>query len=107
MHALHFISFSFTEVHLIRPFAATAKPNIATINALLLHGGGVLRFVMEGERADGALKDFEYNPLQGNLDQNANAINANAGKGKHLRPPLPLPLFVLFIRSLTCANISS
>ena len=67
------------------PFAATAKPNIATINALLLHAGGVLRFVMEGERVDGALKDFEFE-----FDQvTNNAINANEGKGNFVRPPLP------------------
>lgn len=73
------------------PFAlslegAEAGPNIATISALLLHRGGVLRFVMEGERVDGALKEFHYglsySPLDGSVDQHAESIS-DEGKGRH------------------------
>jgi hypothetical protein len=74
----------------VLPFAlslegAKAGPNIATINALLLHRGGVLRFVMEGERVDGALKEFHYglinSPLNGSVDQRAESIS-DEGKGR-------------------------
>lgn len=79
---------------------AKAGPNIATISALPLHRGGVLRFVMEGERVDGALKEFHYglsnSPLNGSVDHHAESIS-DEGKG---RPYIYLsicPLLHLFL----------
>ena len=79
-HPRHVLSFALSLE------GAKAGPNIATISGLLLHRGGVLRFVMEGERVDGALKEFHYglssSPLNGSVDQLAESIS-DEGKGRH------------------------